>query len=182
MADSNEPATMSYVAAMDSVAYARVVKKNWRRQWRSVVLRNAQSVAYATVLGACSACAGSSYSGADFRWRIMSGGAIFAAAVTVILIAAQWDAASRNLANKAGPKSWQCAISDSAYTFTDQSGIAVSIPWSVMRVELEDPDAWLILYPGGELVVFRKPLRNAGFEEEFRRRVCPNAADTFAIR
>lgn len=171
MADENEPVTMSYVADMDPAAYVRVVRKHWRRQWRSRLRRYVGFVATYALVGGLSASVGSTSAGAEFSWRVMRGGAIFAAVVAVIFLSITWDESRRKLSEAAKPQSWQCAITDASYSITDESGITFLIPWAAMRVEIEDPEAWFIGYSDTDMIVFRKSLRNVNLEEEFRSRV-----------
>ena len=76
--------------------------------------------------------------------------------------------------------SWDCKISDESYSFTDTNGIGSIIPWRLMKVKLEITDAWLIEYGDQRsVIIFRKPLRTAGLEDEFRKRI-PEPGDTTA--
>jgi hypothetical protein len=45
-----------------------------------------------------------------------------------------------------------------------------------MRIDAELPEAWSVKHGANELLVFCQPLREAGLEEEFRRRVMENSA------
>jgi len=171
VSDPSEPTKVSYFAAMDPYVYARITRKYWRQQWPSTTRRSFGYIMCSVVLGAGSASVGANIAGFEFRWRLLVGGGVFAAVASAILIIASMSTASQNLGKADERKSWQCAISDWAYTCTDESSVTLSIPLRSMRIILEDPDAWLVTYPGGDMVVFRNPLRAAGLEEEFRRRV-----------
>ena len=64
-----------------------------------------------------------------------------------------------------------CTLSPEHWTYTNQDGFITSIPWKIMKLTLETPDAWLITASGQEIFVYRQPLREAGLEEEFRKRI-----------
>jgi hypothetical protein len=68
-------------------------------------------------------------------------------------------------------KSWDCTLIDSCWQCTDNDGVTTSFPWELMRIEKSDPDYWEISCRNSTVVVFRQPLREAGFEEEFERRL-----------
>ncbi|HEY0867501.1 MAG TPA: hypothetical protein VGE01_08985 [Fimbriimonas sp.] len=68
-------------------------------------------------------------------------------------------------------KRWICSLTPESWTFTDQDGVATSIPWRLMKIDVETPDAWFVKYGASEVLVYRQPLRDAGLEEEFRSRI-----------
>jgi len=70
-------------------------------------------------------------------------------------------------------KGWHCVFSDEAWSYSDPEGASMSIPWSIMKLEWEHKDAFLIRFGRAKtgVFVYRKPLQDAGLEEAFRSRI-----------
>lgn len=68
-------------------------------------------------------------------------------------------------------ETWECELSDEAYCCKDSMGIGVQIPWSQMKVKLEHPDGYVVNYWNRDVIIFRKPLKDAGLDEEFAQRI-----------
>jgi hypothetical protein len=66
---------------------------------------------------------------------------------------------------------WTCTMDSERWSFENPDGVIIAIPWKQMRITDETPDVWYVSYSGGEMPVWRGPLREAGLEEEFRSRV-----------
>lgn len=66
---------------------------------------------------------------------------------------------------------WTTRILESGLETEQANGIVLIIPWRLMTITAERDDVWMIEYEGNPLAVFRKPMREAGLDEEFRRRV-----------
>lgn len=66
---------------------------------------------------------------------------------------------------------WTCTMNAERWSFEDRDGVVTSIPWKLMRITDETPDVWHISYGLAEVPVWRRPLREAGLEEEFRSRI-----------
>ncbi|MBV6458425.1 MAG: hypothetical protein HONBIEJF_01552 [Fimbriimonadaceae bacterium] len=68
-------------------------------------------------------------------------------------------------------KVWDCEISDRHWKTTDQFGFTRTYLWHQMEVISEFPEAWWIRVEAFDIIVFRKPLREAGVEDAFRERM-----------
>lgn len=68
-------------------------------------------------------------------------------------------------------ESWACEISSKSYVFSSSEGLKTSVPWELMKIEREDPGLYQINYLHYTIPIYRKPLRDAGLEEEFRSRI-----------
>lgn len=66
---------------------------------------------------------------------------------------------------------WDCSFDDLAWSFTKRGGSTLTIPWSLMTISYEHEDAWLVSYEKTEIWIFRGPLRKAGLEAEFLKRL-----------
>lgn len=71
---------------------------------------------------------------------------------------------------------WQCEMTDEGWSYADGYGVRTFIPWKVMRLKFEHPDAWLIEYRGEQVWVIRDALRKAELEETFRALIGGKAA------
>jgi hypothetical protein len=75
-------------------------------------------------------------------------------------------------------EAWQCTMDDERWTSRSKNGLVISIPWKMMKVNCELPDGWAIGYYNSQMWVYREPLRKAGLEEEFKRRIGKKPAET----
>lgn len=80
---------------------------------------------------------------------------------------------------------WTCELTKDAWTFARKNGVLTSIPWKLMEIGLEGPDFWEVRYGRFQVLVFRQPLRRAGLEGEFLRRIkraalADQAAETYS--
>ena len=67
-----------------------------------------------------------------------------------------------------------CTVSEDAWSFRMPSGVRTEVPWQAMRLLFEHPDGWIIHYDQVTMIVFRSPLKAAGLDEEFRKRLQHN--------
>ena len=84
----------------------------------------------------------------------------------------------QELAIRPSTDKWTCTVAEDYWSFRDQDGILVQIPWSTMMLQAEVRDGWAIIYGGKLVTVFRKPLREAGLEEAFRTRIGKGATES----
>lgn len=68
-------------------------------------------------------------------------------------------------------QSWRCELTDEFYQFTSSDGVRTCIPWRRIKIETEEPEYFAISCGSHENMIYRDPLRRAGLEEEFVRRV-----------
>jgi hypothetical protein len=66
---------------------------------------------------------------------------------------------------------WQCDMTELGWSFQGKSGMLRFIPWELIRPTFEHEDGWLARCEEVELLIYRKPLREAGLEEVFRARM-----------
>lgn len=67
-------------------------------------------------------------------------------------------------------ESWDCELTDEAWISRTLSGVTTIIPWKALKIVGEHKDAWLVDY-GDLSYALRQPLREAGLEEEFKKRI-----------
>jgi len=79
-----------------------------------------------------------------------------------------WD---RREWKKRAPETWTCVLTDEGWSYRNVDGLLRFIPWTAMSLRYEHKDGWLIQFGSEEVLVFRSPLREAGLEEEFRKRM-----------
>ena len=68
---------------------------------------------------------------------------------------------------------WDCELLEDTWFVRQNNGYTYSIPWNLMKLQQEHPEGWYILIDRKSesyVTVYRKPLQDAGLEEEFRRR------------
>ena len=68
-------------------------------------------------------------------------------------------------------KGWDCALTEEYLEFANEDGVTTQMLWSKMEVVVEHPGAWVVRCGEYESIVFRQPLRDAGYEEEFLKLV-----------
>lgn len=68
-------------------------------------------------------------------------------------------------------KFWDCVLTESTWQCTDNDGVTTTFPWKSMKIHKTDPDYWEIWCRNHWVLVYRQPLREAGLEEEFERRL-----------
>ena len=67
---------------------------------------------------------------------------------------------------------WTCTMTEEGWSFQQADGLLTFIPWSLMTLTQEQPDAWLVNYGEGlDTWVYRRALRENGLEDEFFRRI-----------
>jgi len=65
---------------------------------------------------------------------------------------------------------WTEELTDVHYIFKTENGIEVHIPWSEMKLVRKSSHLWQLATSDRQFSVLRKPLQEAGLEDEFRRR------------
>ncbi len=68
-------------------------------------------------------------------------------------------------------ETWECEITADYWTTTDRKGLRVHYPWKQMEITYESLEGWIVRCGGTEVVVYRAPLRAAGLEDEFLKRI-----------
>lgn len=76
-----------------------------------------------------------------------------------------------------GVEEYTCELNDERFVVTDADGCQSGIPWSVLKIVRTTPDAYCVMFNHHSLLVFRKPLQEAGFEAEFVRRASTPSVD-----
>ena len=66
---------------------------------------------------------------------------------------------------------WHCSISDAAWSYQRRDGTLVSHPWSTMKMRFEHADGFLVGTTNGDVLVYRRPMQDAGLEDEFLSRL-----------
>ena len=102
-------------------------------------------------------------------------GAVVGAVVGVAWLMSTQESANQKQIKVLQDQKWVCQITEDAYTFTDRDGISKSIPWRLMKLEVEDPDAWGIKFGNEQIVIYRKPLKESGLDDEFMKHLLAGA-------
>jgi hypothetical protein len=76
---------------------------------------------------------------------------------------------------------WTTHLLESGLETEHENGLILHIPWKLMEIKSETEDAWTVQYLETKIVIFRKPMREAGFEDEFLRRVAGGATSTVGV-
>lgn len=93
-------------------------------------------------------------------------GILYVLVYYLVHIASALDDAAKDQGNTR----WTCELTKEGYTFTDELGCQTSIPWSVLKIEHTTPDGFMVRYGKQSVLIYRKPLQDAGLEAEFVRR------------
>jgi len=173
MPDEPSPRPMTYIARPNLGAYERLHRRKnsfLSAPFIRVQLITSVHVALMGVLG-CVVAQTVGNQPLTLSEVLAAGIAVFVVQA-LAMYAHQSRAIQRGVARFAEQKlSWFCEISDEGFQSRSNSGVVSLVPWSLMKLQLEDPDAWWIEYEQTGLVIFREPLRVAGLEDEFRRRI-----------
>ena len=167
------PGKMSYEVVFDLVRHKSATRAALRSEWRSLIANACPPVCLCV-------CAGLIASGMTHRsgtdsWpydgslQALSASSGLGLVVTAVWYLAWWDHTSRALLGTV----WHCEITDEVWSYAQSDGVRTAIPWSTMTIKMEHPEAWIIEYGNrkAKIFVYREPLRRAGLEEEFLKRL-----------
>lgn len=166
----DEQATYRYEVKHDAEAYRRFQRAYARSQWPTYAAAYLSTGAYFAFCGI------SVYWIANMAAGIDAWGGLPYAALMSFLFGMTWvysqavhqtDERQREYMGLA----WTCEIAPEVWRFVGNQCGDIEIPWNIMRVKFEHPDAWLISYGDQEVMVYREPLRAAGLEDLFRSRI-----------
>lgn len=167
-ADPSKP--LEYVVNPDLKVYERYLRQDGKDRIREWIYHAASQIPNYGILCACS-CAFGQVIGGTTSWNgiiaAMSLGVIIAPISTLV----HFDKSVHQSLAEVKNKTWTCTLTECCWKLTDDDGVTSSFPWSLIKIEKSDPDYWEISCGKTIVVVFRKPLREAGLEEEFERRL-----------
>lgn len=156
----------NYSVRATHAEYREIVKAAMRANWKTWV---ASSYRYALIGGALTT--GVFFSGSIVSESAgLSGGFYVTAAIGLIGGAClPWLRASNRFDRAAHfvPEQVDCSLTEESWRFRRPSGVMTEIPWRAMRLSLELPNAWIVQYGSDKVIVYRRPLREAGLEAEF---------------
>jgi hypothetical protein len=162
-----EPIT--YEVRHDAEAVRRFQRVALRFYWRHYLRGGSR---WAAVVGlycglsyavACSAM-GRTWDG--FHWAIASG-----FIVGLLGYMARIGEDLHRLATGDAGEVWTCTMTDEAWSARRTDGSLLEVPWKRMKIAFESSDAWQIVYGKQQIMVFRRPLHEAGLEDVFKSRV-----------
>ncbi len=168
--------SVSYAVPFDLEAHRRVSKAAIRAQagrWFSAAFRYALFMGFAGYVTAALAFSLRASQG-ESRAILVAGVGAFALALLHygLLVNHRLQSDGVNEVDR----QWTCTIADEGWSFHDERGLARSYPWKQMKIEFEHAEGWLIKCGNETLVVYRKPMADAGLEAEFRKRLAPRDA------
>lgn len=159
-----------YLVHIDLTAYEKCLRSRAKREWRTW-MRYAAS--FVPVF--CTFCAGAFVVGQMFMGGMSRDGIIastcFGFFVGPIYALLQYESNIKQAVQNSRGVSWDCEHADENYCVTDPNGSTTHYPWRLMKIEASDPDYWDVSCRSLEIIVFREPLRQAGLEEDFERRL-----------
>jgi hypothetical protein len=163
--------SFSYTALPDLVAHKRVSKRLARRNARQWVPGYVQFTGFCAIVGAFGYGFGAVSTGEEFNFNGFIVGGLFGIVVGFLWAILVNETRTNNLVRELKKSRWECEIADGEFRIRDVDGTGRSIPWGLMTLEVDDPDAWAVKYGKQYMIVFRESLRSAGLEEEFRCRI-----------
>lgn len=102
-------------------------------------------------------------------FRFLAYGFGWAAAISLVYHFVHYHR-SLDAMSESSNESWECVMTDESWTSIASNGVAISIPWTLMKIDFATDDAWVVKYGEAEIVIDRISLRKAGLEDEFRAR------------
>lgn len=167
--DANQP-PLSYEVKFDPAADRRLNidimkehRKDWIFGWLKLSFRWALLIGFLLYTG--------SFHTRD-EWPLFL---LMASGIGILLsFAHYWEHIRKSMKNQNrefAEEVWACELSAEAWSFVSKDGVRTSIPWRIMEIEFEHPYGWLVNYGRGEVIVYRRPLQDAGLEEEFLSRI-----------
>lgn len=151
---------------------ARRIDRQWYRLHRGARFKSLLiSILNTVLIGLLPAWMGHFYaakSGAMAGVIAFASTAVFQAFVYALLSPLQ---AADNRTKDHSQKSWTYEMTEDHWGWTTEDGLSVKAPWTVLKLEVEMPDAYSVRAGSADVVVLKAPLQRAGVEAKFRRKL-----------
>lgn len=144
-----------------------------RMQWKEWAVYGLKSGGNLITFGGITWIACSYFLGKQYNFLALAYTCAFCFAVGLALPLYQYiRAADKRERDPFAGSSWTCEMTEAGWSTETSDGLRIFYPWKLLAIEIELPDMWMIDVKDFEPVwVFRKPLRETGLEDEFRRRI-----------
>jgi hypothetical protein len=96
---------------------------------------------------------------------------VLAAGITAFVYIRRASARMNSYWTDQSAEVWTCELTDDHWSYEDSRGRKVILPWQMITIYAEDDDHWWIQDGAAGLCVYRRPLRQAGYEALFESRV-----------